>query len=81
MTNLTIVSPNGELLEWGIKMILRGIPTNINDFIIVDSNISLKLHENGFFPYAINGKDIYYPKKQEIIDFINREKGFGGGEK
>ena len=54
-------------------MIIRGTPKNIEDFILVDSEMSLKLEKNGFIPKFIDEKGIYYVKSKEIENFIRKE--------
>lgn len=54
-------------------MILRQTPKNINNYIMVDSEISNKLHQKGFYPKYIDNNGIYYLKTKEIIDYIRKE--------
>jgi len=52
-------------------MIIRGHPKNIDNYIKVDAELSLILHENGFFPKYISGDFIYYLKEDALIKFID----------
>ena len=52
-------------------MIIRGHPKNIDNYIKVDTELSLILHENGFFPKYISGDFIYYFKEDALIKFID----------
>lgn len=51
-----------------------GIPKNIDNFICVTSEISLKLHKLGFIPmYREIGFDkIYFLKNEEIIEEVKK---------
>ena len=51
-------------------MVLRGKPNDIDDYIIVDSTNSLKLHSAGFYPKYFDGNYIYYQKNSDILTFI-----------
>ena len=55
-------------------MIIRNTPKNSDDYIVVDSNTSIILHKNGFYPRFISVKNneyfIYYVKSDEILDFM-----------
>lgn len=54
-------------------MIIRGIPDNPLNYIIVNSKDSYILHSNGFQPEYMNNGDIYYLKTFELIDFMRKE--------
>lgn len=51
-------------------MIIRKSPTNKNDFVMVISDVSQKLHEMGFIPKYIDEDYIYYVKCKEILKAI-----------
>lgn len=51
-------------------MIIRKSPTNIDDFIMVKSDISDKLCELGFIPKYIDNEWIYYIKNKNILDTV-----------
>ena len=52
-------------------MIIRRSPTNIEDFIMVKSEMSERLHEMGFEPKYIDEEWIYYIKCKTILDAID----------
>lgn len=51
-------------------MIIRRSPTNKDDFVMVNSEMSEKLHELGFIPKYIDNEWIYYIKCNAILDTI-----------
>ena len=51
-------------------MIIRKTPKNKNEYIIVNSDKSRILQENGFCPKYIDNEAIYYVKSDKIIKFI-----------
>lgn len=51
-------------------MIIRESPTNKDDFIMVNSEVSTKLLELGFIPKYIDNEWIYYIKNNKILDVI-----------
>lgn len=55
-------------------MVIRKTPKNNKDYIIVDSNASVILHEAGFYPKFISTNNkkylIYYEKNDDIMKFI-----------
>lgn len=53
-------------------MIIRSTPKDLSKYIQVDSNISMELHSNGFFPKYIDEDFIYYVKDKEILNFLER---------
>ena len=56
-------------------MIIRRSPTNTEDFVMVKSEMSEKLHELGFIPKYIDNDCIYYIKNQAILDVIEILEG------
>lgn len=56
-------------------MIIRRSPTNIEDFVMVESELSLRLHELGFVPIYIDEEWIYYHKTNEILETIKILEG------
>lgn len=54
-------------------MIIRKTPKNKNEYIIVNSDKSRILQENGFCPKYIDNEAIYYVKSDEIIEFMSKE--------
>ena len=54
-------------------MIIRQIPKNPQNYIIVDSDTSTVLHKNGFIPkyMSVDGSCIFYKKDNKIIEFMN----------
>ena len=59
-------------------MILRQEPKNEDRYklVMVDSNTSVKLHKNGFYPKFIspNAKYIFYDKTEELELFMLNNK-------
>ncbi len=55
-------------------MIIRKIPRNPSDYFVVDSETSMILHKNGFFPrfMSMDGKKYYYTKKDDVQHFIRQ---------
>ena len=53
-------------------MIIRQIPQDYENYIIVDSDTSVILHQNGFIPkyMSLNGDCIFYKKDSKILDFM-----------
>ena len=51
-------------------MIIRRSPTNVEDFVMVKSDMSEILHEMGFEPKYIDEEWIYYTKCEKILDVI-----------
>ena len=53
-------------------MILRKEPKDRINLIMVDSEVSIKLHKNGFIPKFIspNGNYIFYTKTDELVKFM-----------
>ena len=53
-------------------MIIRQIPKNPNDYIVVNSETSTVLHKNGFIPQymSLSGDCIFYKKDDDIIEFM-----------
>lgn len=56
-------------------MIIRRSPTNIEDFVMVKSDMSEKLHELGFVPKYMDNDWIYYVKNQAILNVIEILEG------
>lgn len=54
-------------------MIIRQTPKNKENYIAVNSDVSLILQENGFYPKYMDDETIYYAKSNEIINFMSRE--------
>ena len=55
-------------------MMIRQTPTNIENFVKVNSELSEKLHELGFIPRYIDNEWIYYEKTKEIENILERSK-------
>ena len=55
-------------------MIIRGTPTDVDNYILVGAEQSIELHENGFFPKYINDEGIYYFRTEELLEFVERGK-------
>lgn len=53
-------------------MIIRGVPKNLDNYIVVNSTQSEYLHRHGFYPKYINGDKIYY-KKTNVIESVVKE--------
>ena len=55
-------------------MIIRKTPKNIKNYLMVDSDTSVILHEHGYYPkyMSMDGKHYYYVKTENIINFINQ---------
>ena len=57
MISLIDILTSGVLLDWGLNMVIRGTPININNYIQVsDDYIIYKLGEQGIFPKYIDNK-------------------------
>ena len=54
-------------------MIIRKTPKNKNEYIMVNSDKSRILQENGFCPKYIDNEAIYYVKSDKIIEFMSKE--------
>lgn len=48
-----------------------GTPTNIEDFIIVDRNLAVKLSANGFNVEYKDKGSMYFRKTDKLIMFLN----------
>ena len=59
-------------------MIIRKIPKNPNEYIIVNSDTSVVLHKNGFVPkyMSLSGDCIFYKKDDKIINFMKSNNLF-----
>ena len=59
-------------------MIIRQIPKNIQEYIIVDSETSTVLHSNGFIPKYMStcGDCIFYKKDTKILEFMQENNLF-----
>lgn len=59
-------------------MIIRQIPKNPNDYIVVNSETSTVLHKNGFIPryMSLSGDCIFYKKDDDIIEFMQSNNLF-----
>lgn len=55
-------------------MIIRKTPKNFNNYYIVNSDINVILHTNGFIPMYMSegGNYYYYVKTEKIKDFIQK---------
>lgn len=51
-------------------MLIRQTPKNKEKYIIVNSDKSRILQENGFCPKYMDNEAIYYVKSDEIVEFI-----------
>lgn len=51
-------------------MVIRGTPTNRNDYVLVDNITSNYLHMNGFTPRYMDKQGIYYEKSDKILKCI-----------
>ena len=59
-------------------MIIRSIPKNPNDYVIVNSDTSIILHKNGFVPkyMSLSGDCIFYKKDNKLIEFMKQNNLF-----
>ena len=59
-------------------MIIRQIPKNPNDYIVVNSETSTILHKNGFVPkyMSVSGDCIFYKKDDKLIEFMQTNNLF-----
>ena len=59
-------------------MIIRKIPKNPNDYVIVNSETSIVLHQNGFIPkyMSLSGDCIFYKKDNKLIEFMQQNNLF-----
>lgn len=53
-------------------MIIRGVPSHLENYIIATSEQSEFLHANGFYPNYIDGNKIYYKKTEEIESVVRK---------
>lgn len=53
-------------------MIIRQIPKNPNDYVIVNSETSTILHKSGFIPkyMSVSGDCIFFKKDENILKFM-----------
>ena len=51
-------------------MLIIQTPKNNEKYIIVDSQVTQILQENGFYPKYMDNEAIYYVKSDKIIKFI-----------
>ena len=53
-------------------MIMKQIPKNPKEYVIVNSETSVVLHKNGFMPkyMSLSGDCIFYKKDSEILKFM-----------
>ena len=54
-------------------MLIRQTPKNKEKYIIVDSEVSQILQENGFYPKYMDNEAIYYVKSDKIVEFMSKE--------
>lgn len=72
MINLIDILTSGELSDWGLNMVIRGTPININNYIQVsDDYIIYKLSEQGIFPKYIDNDCAYFEEELKIVALIN----------
>lgn len=65
----TLIS--GALLDWGLNMVIRGTPKNVENYITVkDDYIIYKLGEQGVFPIYIDSNLAYFEDKLTTIALI-----------
>ena len=59
-------------------MIIRQIPKNPCDYIVVNSETSIILHKNGFIPkyMSVSGDCIFYEKNNKLIEFMQTNNLF-----
>lgn len=53
-------------------MIIRGKPNDVENYILVDDNVSVELHKEGFIPKYINEEGIYFSKSIEVLEYMER---------
>lgn len=53
-------------------MIIRGTPTNLDDYILIDDKLELILNNNDFYPKYIDENGLYFLKSKELIEFMER---------
>ena len=53
-------------------MVIRKEPRNPKQYIMVNSDTSVILHENGFLPrfMSVNGNYMFYTKTDKIVKFM-----------
>lgn len=59
-------------------MIIRQIPKNPNNYVVVNSETSTILHKNGFIPkyMSVSGDCIFYKKDTKILEFMQENNLF-----
>lgn len=71
MISLIDILISGVLLDWRIKMVIRGTPKDIENYITVKDNyIIYKLSEQGVFPIYIDNNLAYFEDKLTTIALI-----------
>lgn len=56
-------------------MIFMNTPNNTKDFVVVNDEVSILLHSNGFIPMYRDLRFTYYRRNKEILDFLERRVG------
>ena len=51
-------------------MIIRKTPEDLDNYIAVTSDKSVKLNKNGFEPVFIDNKFLYYKKTDDLLAFM-----------
>lgn len=71
MISLIDILISGVLLDWRNKMVIRGTPKDIENYITVKDNyIIYKLSEQGVFPIYIDSNLAYFEDKLTTIALI-----------
>ena len=71
MISLIDILISGVLLDWRIKMVIRGTPKDVENYITVKDNyIIYKLSEQGVFPIYIDSNLAYFEDKLTTIALI-----------
>ncbi len=55
-------------------MIIRGTPRELDKYILVNGEMSIELHKNGFLPKYIDENGVYYLRSGEVLKFMEKNK-------
>ena len=56
-------------------MIIRGTPTELELYMLVDDSLELILNENDFYLKYIDSNGLYFLKSKDLVEFMERRVG------
>lgn len=53
-------------------MVIRGTPSNIEDYYIADGDLAFRLQQAGFKPVYIDEDAVYFKKNKKLIQTLQK---------